>query len=237
MVIMRNAGLTLFVVLLLATACGARQNAPAVTATAIPSATRRELPPSWTPGGELVTPIAPTATPVVTIVPIAANASLGTLPATWTPAPVQTVTPPPLISPTFDPYNLTLTFAITPTLYVTNAVPPTLSGTGQPPIIPSNATFAPRCDEFKINGYVTTQRMRVGNPALLTWHPVSGATSYHIWLQNPNGQYVFNVETTNVNITLASVLFNTKGTYAWDVVAYFGDAPDCLHLAGLFIAQ
>ncbi len=127
--------------LIVTSGCASREaQPPTVTAAPVLSPTRRQLPPTWTPGAS-PTPITPTPTLPTTYIPALGVKILTDLPPSWTPAPIQSVTPPPLIVPTLDPYNLTLTVAITPTLYLTDLPTPTQEGTAHPPRAQQGVTF------------------------------------------------------------------------------------------------
>src|SRR5262245_26083294 len=115
---------------------------PVPTTTPLPiSATQTpRLPPTWTPGTP-ATYVAPTDTPRPTAQHVSGGSALSPLPPTWTSVPVaSSPTPPPIITLTNDPFSLTLTAYVPPTLPPAQpTIPldlPTQAGTSQPPPLP-----------------------------------------------------------------------------------------------------
>ena len=230
-----------FAVIVLISAC--QPPSPIVTATVLPSATPVQgatLPPTWTPGPP-PTAVTPTDTPPVTIQPALGAGALSALPPTWTPAPLITDTPLPIITLTDDPYLLTLTAFVPPTIPpVAPTLPldlPTQPGTAQPPPLPVNVTLPADCANFQVDRTRTTRTLSLRTPASIAWYKIPEADHYQIWILAPDDVFHYTTSTTGDNLTLPPGQFPLGGLYGWEVVAFSSNAPICGHLTGVIVVN
>ncbi|MHB8628297.1 MAG: hypothetical protein ACYDBJ_04195 [Aggregatilineales bacterium] len=216
---------------------------PIVTATPVPTVKPTDngaLPPTWTPG-PLPTAVTPTDTPPVTIQPALGAAALSALPPTWTPAPVVTDTPLPIITLTDDPYSLTLTAFIPPT--VPSALPtlpldlPTQPGTAQPPALPVNITLPADCAKFQTDTSRTTRALILHVAATIAWYKIPEADHYQLWILAPDDVFHYTTSTGGDNLTVPPGEFPLGGLYGWELVAFSNNTPICQHLTGVFVVR
>ena len=212
----------------------------AVTITPVISATSTQytrLPPTWTPGPP-PTEVLPTNTPPVTIPPALGAAALSALPPTWTPVAVITNTLQPIVTLTDDPYLLTLTAYVPPTL---PPPPPTLPldlptqlSTSQPPPPPANVTFPADCAKLQIDVTRTTRSVIVGTAATIAWQKVAEADHYQLWVLSPDNVFHYGGATNDDHMSIQSGQLPLAGLYGWELVAYSSNTPICQHLTGVF---
>jgi hypothetical protein len=194
------------------------------------------LPPSWTPGTP-PTDAPDTSTPVVTLIPVLGVTALTGLPPTWTPVPFVTDTeaPTPTDLPTLAPEALTATAAVPPTATFTDIPQPTQEGTARPPILPADIVYSPECPNFTVNTNLTSTQINFGETAAIAWNRLSQAIHYQLWILSPDHQFSYNVVTSEGSVTLPKSVFNMKGVYGWELVAFAGDTQACPHLSGTIV--
>ncbi len=233
-----SAGLSLSVIGLLA-ACGPRPAQPTNTPLPSPSATIQQLPPTWTPGTP-PTDAPETQTPVITLIPALGVTALTGLPPTWTPMPfiTETEAPSPTDYPTLAPFELTATAAVPPTATLTDIPQMTQEGTARPPIIPTDIVYSADCPNFTVNTNLTNERINFGDSAIVTWNRLSqAAIHYQLWVLAPDRNFITNIITNEASVKLAASVFNLKGVYGWELVAFAGDTQACPHLSGVIIVS
>ncbi len=84
---------------------------------------------------------------------------------------------------------------------------------------------------------LTDQILSYGSPALLSWVKTPQADHYHLWVVQPDGKFVYNVDTTTASLKIPVAVFNGRGTYGWELVAFSGEQQVCVHLTGVFIVR
>jgi hypothetical protein len=197
------------------------------------------LPPSWTPGASPTVQSA-TNTPTVTFQSALGASGLSALPPTWTPSPVKTDTPVPIVTATEDAYRLTLTAFLPhngPTINPNTPLPPTQEGTAQPPLSPLRTTFPATCAKFVADMTLTTRTMLLGSSATIVWKPTREANAYHLWLATTDGFYRYNTTVTGDRAVIPAKEFITAGVYGWELVAYIDFNPFCGHLTGVIVVK
>jgi hypothetical protein len=147
---------------------------PAPTATPVPP-TDPPLPPTTT---------SPSAESAVTNLPVERS----TLPPTWTPELLETLTPTEV---TLVPDLTSEALRFQPTLAA--------------------------CEAFVFNRDTTPRTFTLGQPVNLAWSAPLGAASYRVTLVDQTLAPLFVETTTATSYTLPAELFQFGGIYGWDV--------------------
>jgi hypothetical protein len=149
--------------------------------------------------------------------------------------------PPPIITLTNDPYSLTLTAYVPPTLPpAPPTIPldlPTQAGTAQPPPLPDNITFQADCVKFQTDTTRTTRSVALGTAATVAWQKVSEADHYQLWVRSPDYFFHYTASTNDDHLTIPPGQFPLAGLYGWELVAFSRNAPICQHVTGVFVVH